>query len=54
VSYDGKTFEYAGRLYDLKWGDMPAMGRPIHAIRVICESHGNGEKFTLIQPLKIR
>jgi hypothetical protein len=54
ISYDGKTFEYAGRIHDLKWGDRPRAGCQIHAIRVICESHGNGESFTLIQPLKIR
>jgi hexosaminidase len=54
VSYDGKTFEYAGRLYDLKWGDRPRAGCKIHAIRIVSESHGNGENFTLIQPLKIR
>jgi N-acetyl-beta-hexosaminidase len=27
---------------------------PIRALRIVCESNGNGEDFTLIQPLKIR
>jgi hexosaminidase len=52
VSYDGSTFESVARLHDLKATIRPQ--RPVRAIRVVSESHGNGESFTIIQPLKIR
>lgn len=54
VSYDGKTFEKAADLVELKANVSLDADRPIRALRVVCTSHGNGENFTIIQPLKIR
>ncbi len=51
VSYDGKTFESVAEFYDLKAAFEPV--KPFRALRIVCTSHGNGENFTLIQPLKI-
>lgn len=52
VSYDGRNFESAAEMYDLKATITPT--RPVRAIKVVSESHGNGESFTIIQPLKIQ
>jgi hypothetical protein len=54
VSYDGRTFETVSGMHDLKASLTLDPQRPIRALRVVCTSHGNGENFTLIQPLKIR
>ncbi len=54
VSYDGVVFERVAEMRDLKATVVPTMGRRVHAIRIISESHGNGESFVIIQPLKIR
>jgi hexosaminidase len=54
VSYDGRTFETVSGMYDLKATLELDPQRPIRALRAVCTSHGNGESFTLIQPLKIR
>ena len=54
VSYDGHTFETAARLHDLKATLTFEGERPIRALRIVSESHGNGERFVIVQPLKIR
>ena len=54
VSYDGRTFETAAPMHDLKATLALDPARPVRALRIVCSSHGNGENFTLIQPLKIR
>jgi hexosaminidase len=54
VSRDGTTWETIARLHDLKAGAALDPDRPIRALRVVNDSHGNGENFTIIQPLKIR
>lgn len=51
VSYDGRTFERAAEFHDLKASFVPE--RPFRAVRIVCEAHGNGENFTIVQPLKI-
>jgi hexosaminidase len=53
VSYDGRTFEPVAALGDLRASVSLDPARPIRALRVVCTSHGNGENFTIIQPLKI-
>lgn len=49
ISYDGKTFVHGGQL---KNGaiiiDNP--NRPIKAVRLVCTSRGNGDRFVSIQP----
>ncbi len=53
VSYDGRSFEPVATLKDLKASVLLNAARPIRALKITCESHGNGENFTIIQPLKI-
>jgi hypothetical protein len=54
VSYDGATFETAAAFHDLKARVNLDPARPIRALKIVNESHGNGESFTIVQPLKIR
>ncbi len=54
VSYDGTEFETAAAMHDLKATLSLDPARPIRALRIVSESKGNGENFTMIQPLKIR
>ncbi|MDR1671539.1 MAG: beta-N-acetylhexosaminidase, partial [Alistipes sp.] len=54
VSYDGTTFEPAARLHNLRASVTLDPTRPIRALRIVSESHGNGERLTIIQPLKIQ
>ncbi len=54
VSYDGLAWETAARMHDLKATVTLDPARPIRALRIVSETHGNGETFTIIQPLKIR
>ncbi len=52
ISYDGKNFTKIAELNDLKATVRPE--KPVRAIRVVCESHGNGESSTQVQPLRVR
>ncbi len=52
ISYDGKNFETVAELRDL--GATIRPGQPVHAVRIVSETDGNGEPFVIIQPLDIR
>jgi hypothetical protein len=54
VSHDGTTWESAATLHDLKATIVLDPSRPIRALRIVNEAHGNGETFTIVQPLKIQ
>ena len=52
ISYDGKNFERTAQLQDL--GATLVPGGPVHAVRIVSETTGNGEPFVIIQPIDIR
>lgn len=53
VTYGGRTLKTSPELHDLRATVKLEREKPVRAIRVVCTSHGNGENFTIIQPLKI-
>jgi hexosaminidase len=53
VSYNGTDFESAARFHDLRATVELDPARPIRAIKIVNEAHGNGENTIIIQPLKI-
>ncbi len=52
LSYDGKSFEQAGRLHNGKIELRPT--RTIHALRIVADGITDAEEYTCICPLKIK
>jgi hexosaminidase len=53
ASYDGVTFERVAELHDAGEATFSPRGA-VRSVRVVSETQGNGESFTIIQPLDIR
>ena len=51
VSYDGKDFHKVGEIDNERVVIEPQ--KPIKAIRLVCKTHGNANRLTVIQPIEV-
>ena len=52
LSYDGKTFEHVGKLYNGMIELRPT--RTVYALRIVADGITDAEEYTVIRPLRIK